>query len=58
MICLSIWVIDKWGVVEGGWKFLVMVHIEGGKFLLFVFFLLYVCMIDNSITFFLEWTYS
>lgn len=32
--------------------FLVMVHIEGGKFLFFVFFLLYVCMIDNSITFF------
>lgn len=44
--------IDRWGVVEGGWNFLVMVHIEGGKFLLFVFFLLYVCMIDNSITFF------
>lgn len=43
--------IDKGGVVEGGWNFLVMVHIEGGKFLLFVFFLLYVCMIDNSITF-------
>lgn len=50
--------IDKWGVVEGGWKFLVMVHIEGGKFLFLVFFLLYVCMIDNSITFFLEWRYS
>lgn len=45
--------IDKWGVVEGGWNFLVMVHIEGGLFLFFfVFFLLYVCMIDNSITFF------
>lgn len=44
--------IDEWGVVEGGWKFLVMVYIEGGKFLFFVFFLLYVCMIDNSITFF------
>lgn len=27
-----------------------MVHIEGGLFLFF--FLLYVCMIDNSITFF------
>lgn len=37
--------IDKWGVVEGGWKFLVMVHIEGGKFLLFVFFS-FVCMYD------------
>lgn len=44
--------IDKWGVVEGGWNLLVMVHIEGGLFLFFVFFLLYVCMIDNSITFF------
>lgn len=29
-----------------------MVYIEGGLFLFFVFFLLYVCMIDNSITFF------
>lgn len=44
--------IDIWGVVEGGWNLLVMVYIEGGRFLLFVFLLLYVCMIDNSITFF------
>lgn len=45
-------------IVEGGWNLLVMVHIEGGLFLFFVFFLLYVCMIDNSITFFLDWRYS
>lgn len=44
--------IDKWGVVEGGWNFLVMVYTEGGLFLFFVFFLLYVCMIDNSIIIF------
>lgn len=51
--------IDKWGVVEGGWNFLVLVHIEGGNFLLFVFFLLYVCMIDNSIIIFSrDWRYS
>lgn len=36
--------IDKWGVVEGGWNFLVMVHIEGGLFLFFrpFFFCMYV----------------
>lgn len=44
--------IDKWGVVDGGWNLLVMVYIEGGLILFFVFFLLYVCMIDNSIIIF------
>lgn len=36
--------IDKWGVVEGRWNFLVLVHTEGGRisFFLSFFFCMYV----------------
>lgn len=37
--------IDKWGVVEGGWNFLVMVHTEGGRISSFRLFS-FVCMYD------------
>lgn len=37
--------IDEWGVVEGGWNLLVLVHIEGGLFLFFRLFS-FVCMYD------------